>query len=534
MPLTPTAAKGSCGVAVELVSGLVQLLAPTAVIATVSGITAPTGSTGMKIYVKLTGFTTSGTFTINGTATPGADATVTVAALTAQQTQSAQLADFEYVSIGAYTAITNITTTGLANGTISVFGIQAAKFNTPVTTFKSERKVPVYSPNEHTGLMARDKRLIQTHNDTAIANFDSDFYGDLSLYWVYALVGSPTWTSLPAAPASIVASATIIASMTIANQPTAPGMKLIIAATTFTGSPSITITGTVNGVAGVSEVVTITANGTYYSANVYSALTSIGGTTNGTTLVITGVFGWKGTATSESTRQSLAIEHFDGSASWIHPFGVMTDGDMEINAKAEIKLTMKGMAQDKLAVGDRTTNPLQVSRSTSIAAPLADMPIAGWQTQIYMDPITGTAQTTIFLDIDEVVKVIIKAPVELHYTFNNQQPFTRAYPIKPELTVDLSYDILNLLQWEQFRQNLKQYLVIATLGRLIGTTGGTTYYEGWTWTLPGRYDGVYLQEGDPAKGNTYAKPVWRCEYDSGISAAYQLSIITQNPPTYNL
>src|SRR5579859_1539549 len=188
-------------------SGLQLLLASTPVIATITGITAPSGSTGMRFVIRVTNFTTSGTLTITGTGTPSNTETVNIAALSAQQLQSPQLAGFDYVSTNAYTAITNITTTGLTNGTITVWGVQASKFNLPVTKFVSNRKVPPYSPNEFTGLMARDKKIIATHNDTQISNFDSDFYADLSLYWVYMLLGSPTWTTLPAAPLSIVAAA---------------------------------------------------------------------------------------------------------------------------------------------------------------------------------------------------------------------------------------------------------------------------------------------------------------------------------------
>src|SRR5215469_7481914 len=154
--------------------------------------------------------------------------------------------------------------------------------------------------------MARDLKMIQTHNDTSIDNFDSEFYGDLSLYWVYLLIGSPTWTTLPSVALSVVAAATITASMTIANQPTAPGMKLILVFTGFTGNPSVTITGTSYGVSGTSETITPTGNGTYYSTNVYSALTTIGGSTNGTTLAVTGVFGWKGSVTGETGNRQTA------------------------------------------------------------------------------------------------------------------------------------------------------------------------------------------------------------------------------------
>jgi hypothetical protein len=519
---------------IEGTSGEVTLLAPVTAIATNTGITAPSGSTGMKIHIILNAWLTSGTFTINGTGLPNNSEVVTVAAPTTQQTQSQTGYSFEYVSTNAYTAITNITTTGGVTGaTLTVKGIQAAKYNIPVTAFKSNRKQPQYSPNEFSGAMARDKRLIAQYVDTSIDNLDSNFYGDLSMYWIYMMLGAPSWSTLPAAPLSVVASATIVASMTIANQPTAPGMKLIILASTFTGNPSITITGTQYGLS-VNEVISPTANGTYYSANVYSAITTIGGTTNGTTLVITGVFGWKGTVTSEATKQTAAVEHFDGSASWTHPFSFASDGEFSVNTKGEAKLTMKGFAQDKLAIGDRTTTPLQTSRVTSLGIPLGDIPLAGWQAQVFVDNINGTAGTTAYLDPEEEIKIAIKTPGEQHWTFNNTQAFTRAYSQKYECMVDLTTDIIDLLQNEQFRQNLKQYLVVKTVGEYIGTTASVAYYKGWTWTLPVRYDGEYGQEAQPSKGNVSAKPKLRTEYDAGIAGSYSVAIITRQPPNYNL
>ncbi len=536
MPLTPTSAKGLVGIMIEGTSGMQTLLATTNASATTTGISAPSGSTGMKLLVRFTNWSVTGTFTVNGTGSPNnSDGPITVPAPTAQQIQGGNYS-FDYVTTNNYTAITNVTTTGgLTGASITVFGIQASKYNIPVEKFVTKRKTPMYSPNEFTGLMARDKKVIQTINETSIDSFDSSFYGDLSMYWPYLMLGTPSvaFTTLPASPLSIVAAATITASMTIAAQPTAPGMRLIITASTFTGNPSITITGTSYGLS-VSETITPTANGTYYSANIYSAIASIGGTTNATTLAITGVFGWTATFNGEQTRQTCALEHFDGSASWIHAFGYMTDGEMTITTKNQAALTLKGMAQDKLAIGDRTTNPLQTSRVTSLGIPLGDTPMAGWQTNVYLDAITGTAKTTVFTDSEEEIKIALKTPVEAKYTFNNGQVFSRAYPIKPECTVDVSYDILNLLQNEQFRQNLKQYLVVQLLGRYIGTTASVNYQEGWTWTLPVKYDGEYGQEADVSKGNVFAKPKLRCEYDAGIGSHVQLVVVTQSPPNYTL
>ncbi len=535
MPLTPTAAKGSTNIAIEAVSGETITMAATPIAATMStGITQPSGgSVGSRQRLILFGWTAGGTLTINGTGIPGNTEVVTVPAPTPQQLQSPQLATFEYESVNLYTVLTNFQASAplvTGGGVLVVKQCQGGKFNIPDTAFKSGRKVPSFSPNEHSGLMARDKKLIDTINDPGIDTWDSAFYGDLSLYWVYLMAGSPTWATLPAAPLSIVASATITASMTIANQPTAPGMKLIILASTWASGAAITINGTSYG-SPATEVVTMGANGTYYSANVYSAITSIGGTTNATTLVITGVFGWLGTATSESVRQTAVVEHFDGSASWVHPFAYTTDGEMTISNKAEVKLSLKGGAQDKIPIGDRTTNPLNTSRIASIGAPLADLPVAGWQTQVACDPITGTAGATTFADADEEIKIAIKAGVEPHWTFVNSQNYSRAYPQKPEVMVDTTYDIVNLLQFEQYRQNLKQYLVAQIIGEYIGTSAGTLYYKGWKWTLPVRYED-YGQEGDPGKGNVFAKPKLRTEYDPLIGGSYKLEIITRNPPTY--
>lgn len=539
MSLTPTVAKASVNVAIESANGEQIMMPATPVAATISaGITQPTGgSVGSRVHLILFGWTAGGTITINGTGVPGNTEVATVPTPSAQQLQSPQLANFEYESVNLYTAITNFQcSAGLVTGggVLVVKQCQGGKFNVPVTAFKSAHKMPTHSPNEHNGLMARDKKIIATTNDTAIDTWDSDFYGDLSLYWVYAMVGAPTWVSIPAAPTSLFAAAAITASQSLSTQPTAPGMVLIFTITAFTIAGTITIAGTSYGLH-VTEAISITAAGTYYSKNVYSAVDASGITnaTTAATMAITGVFGWWGTATSESIRQTEVVEHFDGSASWTHPGTALSDGEMTIPNKNEVKLTLKGIAQDKLPIGDRTTNPLNVSRVASIATPLTDMPVAGWQTQVYIDAITGTAGTTVFADPDEEIKVAIKAGVDPHWTFNNQQEYTRVYTQKPECAVDVTYDIINLLQFEQARQMLKQYLVAQVIGEFLGIVAGTIYYKGWKWTLPVRYED-YAQEADASKGNTFAKPKLRTEYDALIGGSYKLEIFTRNPPTYNL
>jgi len=535
MPITATAAKGTVNLMLETANGEQLALATQAVSATMTGIAAPVGSTGVRYHIKITNWTTSGSITVTGTGTPASTETYNIAAPTAQQTQSAQLASNEYVTVNAYTAITNITSTGLSNATITVYYIQAGKFQIP-SILKSQRKPKVYSPNEHNTLIERDKKIVHLINETSIDELKQDVYGDLSLWWPYMMMGAPTIASIPATPTSIVASTPVTAgspaTFSSPSAPTAPGMRLIITVSSYTVTGTITITGTVNGIAGTSEVITVSGAGTLYSSNVYSAISSIANASYTATIVITGAFGWQLTFLSSANKYTAAIEWYDGVGSWTHPFSFFTEGDFDIKALTEATLTAKGMAQDKLPLGDRTTTPLSgTNRIASIGTDLSDEPLVGWQTVLYLDAITGSPLTTTWVDVQEL-KVSLKTPDEHHYTFTNSQNFNRAYAVKRECTVDTTINFIDLLQWEQFRQNLKQYLSFQFLGQYIGTNAGTNYFKSWTWTLPIRSDGVFDISSDPSKGIVTAKASFRSEYDTGIGAAYKLVVVTSKPPTY--
>lgn len=531
--ITATSIKGVVNIMLEATPGEQVALATQAVAATMTGIAAPVGSTGVRYHIKITNWTTSGTITVNGTGTPSNSENYSIAAPTAQQTQSAQMASNEYVTTNAYSAITNITSTGLANATITVWYIQAGKFQIP-SQMKSKRQPKTYSPNEHNAFIERDKKVLHLVNNTTIDEIKQDVYGDISLWWPYMMMGAPSSASIPASPTSLLASTAITSTMSLTTQPTAPGMKLILTITSFTVAGTLTITGTVNGIANTSEAISITAAGTYYSSNVYSAVNA-SGITNASTaasVAITGVYGWQYTFLSGAALYTAAIEWFDGTGSWTHPFSLATDGSFDAKVQTEITLSMKGKAQDKLPIGDRTTVPLTgTNRIAAIGANLNDLPLVGWQTAMYLDPITGTSLTTAYNVVEEL-KLDLKTPTEDHFTFTNSQNFNRAYPQKRECLVDAKLDFTDMLQWEQFRQNLKQYLAFQFLGQYIGTSGGTNYFKSWTWTLPMRSDGDFDVTSDPSKGNVYAQAKWRCEYDAGIAAAYKLVVVNQMPPTY--
>ena len=69
------------------------------------------------------------------------------------------------------------------------------------------------------------------------------------------------------------------ASLTLSRQPVREGLLRVTVAGGTTGSGTVTITGTVGGVAGTAEVVTFTANGTKETVKRFTAINSI--TTSG-------------------------------------------------------------------------------------------------------------------------------------------------------------------------------------------------------------------------------------------------------------
>jgi hypothetical protein len=533
MPISATSAKGVINIAMELVGGEQILLPTTAIISTITGFTAPTGSSGMRLHIKIVGWTVSGSLTITGVGLPGNTETVNVAAPTAQQVQSAQLASYEYVSVNAYSAITNVTTTGMTGGVITVWGIQAGKWQVP-SVMKSKRVPKTYSPNEHNAFIERDKKLLHLTNNSTIDELKQDVYSDISLWWPYMAMGAPaTVASIPVAPTVLLAPATLSASQPLTTQPTAPGMKLIITISAYTVAGTLTVNGTSYGIA-TSETIAVTAAGVYYTTNVYSAVTTVTNATTAATMGVTGVFGWSLTFLSGANVYSAAIEWFDGVGSWTHPFSFMEEADFDIKVHTEASITMKGKAQDILPIGDRTTVPLTgVNRITSLGANLTDTPIVGWQTAVYLDAITGTPLTTSYGAVEEL-KVSLKIPQEEHWTFNNSQNYSRVYAMKRECTCEATIDLTDLLQWEQFRQNLKQYLAFQFIGAPIGSVAGVPFFKSWTWTLPIKTDGDFDPTSDPAKGNVYAKAKWRTEYDPVLGGAYRLVVITQLPPIYAL
>ncbi|HEY7414468.1 MAG TPA: hypothetical protein VH593_04695, partial [Ktedonobacteraceae bacterium] len=415
-----TPARSQCNICIENAgAGETSLILNQAIAATITLPSLPSsGISGFRVHVQIINNTASGTlsftgFDINGNATTAEN--VSFNAIPSARLQSASIARFDYVSdqvFGAGTVVT-IATTGGTNGTVTAGAIQAGKYLLPIT-FKGGNKTSNYSPNEATGLIEKDTKILQGTREVSIDNMDQDLYPDTSIWWAYVLMGIPQITTLPGTPTTLLATTAIASTLTLTTPPTAPAMRLILTITSFSHAGTLTINGTTRYGVAVNEAISITANGTYYSSNSYASVTNItmtGGAAG--SVAVTGVFGWKYTWTSGGTQQTLATEHFDGSGSYVYPFSYYTDGDYDIDVKGNAKLTAKGMAQDKLPIGDRTTTPLSTNRVNALTVPV-ELPTMGWQHNTYLDAISGTPGTTL-RNVDKTMKVSLKCPVEAKY-----------------------------------------------------------------------------------------------------------------------
>src|SRR5579859_7707554 len=130
-----TSAKGTLGIVLESLSspGLVTLYSG-AVSASFSLTTQPSGSTGMRLLLIVQGNTTTGTITLTGTGVGGGTPTETTPTITLPPAgQNSVVTAFEYVSTNVYATINSsgVTSTGLANANVTIYGIQAAKYLIP-------------------------------------------------------------------------------------------------------------------------------------------------------------------------------------------------------------------------------------------------------------------------------------------------------------------------------------------------------------------------------------------------------------------
>jgi len=309
-------------------------------------------------------------------------------------------------------------------------------------------------------------------------------------------------------------------------------MRLILVVTSAAAAGTIVISGTdARTGEATTETIAGSTNGTFYSANTYSAVAASGlvitGFTSGS-LAVTGVFGWNRTYIPSLTPQSASVEFYTGTDSVIAPYTVFDEVTLDFDVEKDLKLTAKGIAADRLIIGNRTTNPMSTSQVNTLAQPM-DPPLAGWQCQVYLDPLTNSAGTTLFGDMISG-KVTMKAPYKEVYKLDGNQYYNIVYRKKISVEFEGKIDYTNVLQMEAFRQNTKQYLYLLFSSRTVGagaqqTIAITIPLKITKFPVTSKPDGDYVEASISGIG----------EYDPGIAGSYKIVWTnSQQPPNFNL
>lgn len=544
-----TAAKGQINICLEPIDnrGMQPLLTNAAAAASMSLTTQPVTSSvqGARLVVWVMSAPTSGTvptITIAGKDINGNSITegpVNVA-LANPAAQSAVVGKWEYVTTKLFASVdaSGITTTGLVGtgATVTVQSAQGAKFLVP-GVLKAKKELKKISPQEHRNLLDKDTHRVQTTNVCTLDELKQVLYPENSLFVAYMITGSvPTVTSIPATPTVKLAATAVSGSpLSLTTQPVSPGEKLILTVASSTATGSIQISGTDNYGNTVSETITCAqggtnGNGTYYSSNVYSAVAASGITTTGLTtgtLAISGVFGWQYVFLPGDRVYSASIEAFTGVDSFVLPWTMLNEADFDWSMEKELGLSVKGICQDRLVIGDRTTAYLNTNRITALGQPF-DLPMVGWQSLVYIDTTAGAVPTIAYGDLLEG-KINIKSPQKPNWTATNSQNYNRVNRGQREVAFDGKIDLTNVLQWEQWRQNILQYLTFQFLGQAIG--GGNN--KMWQFTFPCAWDDFEI-DSEPSKEHVEASVKTTPQYDANLGGSYKLTIINQQAPTYTL
>ena len=529
--------------AAEASAGEQALMAFTAVAGTMSLTAAPAGSSGQRLHVKVINNTVVGTITITGKDINGNAQSETIPPtgsipVPPATAQNPYVGAYDYVSMLVYgsgtTLASAIATTGLTNGSIYIGGVQAGKYLIPCD-FDFDLHYDEYSPDEFRGSFDKDFELLQMRRLATIDKFDQDCYPETSLlYWHMMVSASPTVTTLPSSATSLLA-ATAVASLTnVTTQPTTPGMKLRLAVASSSAVGTLTIVGTTPTGQALTESVQCNGNGTngngtYYSANVFLTITSVtpAGLTSGM-VSMDGVFGFKWVFTpANSTPQTGAFEFFTGTDSGIFPYCALEEMSLEYAPDKVAHLTGKGIAQDFLPIGDRTTLNLGTNRITSLGQPV-DNPWVGTRSQVWIDNAsTGTSGTTLYNDL-LTNKIDFKWPVAGKWTsMLPGEVFNRIRRKKRETTCSITIDFTNELQAEAFRKAQRQFFQFQLIGRNIG--GGNQ--KSITVLAAAKIETFKRKPGIEAD-TVEADVMLRFLYDSTIGASYTITVINQQAPTY--
>lgn len=524
------------------------LMPQTTVAATMSLTTQPnsiSATTGMHLHFYCIGNTTTGTVIITGTGPGGSVTSITYHVPIAPQ-NSQGYSEFTTKEAFLTVSASGIATTGMTGGAIIVWGSFAGKYLLPITT-DIEEKIPKFSPQDKRGILAKNFRVTQLVKEVDVAKFDAALYPD-SLWAYYMLIGNtPTVTTAPASPTSLLSATTVAATMTLTTAPTSPGMFLIFTPAGNSATGTIALSGTDQYGNTVSETITVAANNNpVYSAHRYSALTSPGsneftttGITGTATLAVTGVYAWTYTFTYDGinnyTPYSASLEWFNGVYGVVTPGVVLTDGTWDWQKAKEIAFTSKGMAQDYLIIGDNSPTSVAnynsgVNPFSTLAQPTS-LPIVSWPGSFWIDNLPGTPGTTQTGEMLTLKIGITTGRKWIPAGDGQQRPAFVTWDAEPDFTVDGTAIAQNYAHYNQlFKSNQKFALQAQFQGNWLGTISNTAYYETVTWILPVKID-TYKDDASKSPNEFAFKNI--AEYDfNSLGYYYRASITCQVPPTY--
>lgn len=555
----------------------VGTLSLTTALSTINTGTQPGGGSqavGFRLHVYVTGNTATGTVTIAGKDQSQAlnaitETTVTVAvAGTGNNTLST---GFEFTTNNIYSSVnaSGITVSGLTGGSLKIYAIAAPRSLQPAM-FDAEEKIPLFSQQEQRGVRSRHTNIQRLNKVVDVTKLEQTFYPDTANWWLprMAFGYKPAQTTLPASPTVLLAAMTVVslpASLTTQPNTLGPGSLIQLVTTGSSAVGTISIAGTNIYGQAITEVVqcgmpgAANGNGTFYTQQVFATVNASGvtlgsGLTSGS-VALNGLFAsvetyTRSTGGAGDTLQSAALEWYSGTDVTVLPFFFLTETTIEGSPEKELKVTAKGQAQNMLAVGDRTTTSMTArARASQIGTVGAfagstgspstpanglwepfDVGISGWQTAWYSDPLSGTAGTTAFTAQVLDYKLIFKTPQKASFPAVNLQWFQKVYLQQDECEIDLTLDLTDLGEYENFRQNVERLFQFQIIGPYIGTTGGVAYNKLWKFTFPVRITEAKRDASKMEKTELIVKAI--PFYDVTLGYEYSVVIQSQLPPNY--
>jgi hypothetical protein len=293
------AALGRVGLALESSTnpGMVLLLAATAVSSLPASLTTqPNGVTGqsiwsgMRLCIEVRGNTATGTITVTGKDFTQAQNALaeTTNTIPVSGTGANQGPYYPYTTKAVFSTInaSGVTVSGLTGGTVTIWGIQAARFDTPAMLEVPEEKKPPFSPQEQRGTMSRNTNIQKLNTQVDVPGYKTTFLPDTDALWFgRATIGNaPTQGFLPANASALALKASAAVSggpFSLTTQPNVLGayaqLQFVVTGSSVIGT--IVVAGVNNLGVSVSETVQANGtngNGTYTSVNFYQTVNASG------------------------------------------------------------------------------------------------------------------------------------------------------------------------------------------------------------------------------------------------------------------